>query len=299
MNAKRGNDGSLPAKPKTTSKTTNPTPSAAANERITVPIRTSGATSARSRTIRIRKTTASAIGGISFESWAAATRRSRSIAVGPPISTSSPTGLLGDRAQLRDPVVGRGRVGIVGERDLDQLARAGRCRRWRTSSTASWLGERLRDRRRFLRVGDDRVGRGAGSGRERLGEQVLAADRLDVVAEAARLGQAGVEVEPAERQQQQDHDRPDPDPARAARDPSRRSAARPVRLVGLVIADVGDERPERPAARDHEHRRQQRQHRDHRDRDAGRADRPEARRCPRRRPASGRAGPRSPSAPRR
>ena len=90
MNANSGNDGSTPAKPKITSKITSEIPSAAANDRITVPISSSGATSDRSSRIRIEKTTTSAIGMITFVSRAAAWRTSYSTADGPPTSMSSP-----------------------------------------------------------------------------------------------------------------------------------------------------------------------------------------------------------------
>ena len=51
---------------------------------MTVPIRTSGAITARSSPIRIRKTTRRMIGGITIESQPAASRTSNSTAVGPP-----------------------------------------------------------------------------------------------------------------------------------------------------------------------------------------------------------------------
>ncbi len=89
-NAYSGSDGSIPAKPKTTSKTTRLKPSDAAKESTTVAISSSGATTARSSRMRIRNTTVSAIGGIRMLSRAAAVRTSRSIADGPPTSTSSP-----------------------------------------------------------------------------------------------------------------------------------------------------------------------------------------------------------------
>ena len=51
---------------------------------ITVPIRISGATTARSSNTRIRNTTISTIGGITVESQPAASRTSNSTAVAPP-----------------------------------------------------------------------------------------------------------------------------------------------------------------------------------------------------------------------
>ena len=86
MKAKSGNPGSLPGKPKTTSNTTAPTPSAAAKLSTTVAMSSSGATSARSRNARITNTITSAIGTSSFVSDSVATRRSRSTADGPPTS---------------------------------------------------------------------------------------------------------------------------------------------------------------------------------------------------------------------
>ena len=65
-------------------------PSAAANDRITVPISSSGAISARSSRIRMRSTTTSAIGMITRVSRDAAWRTSYSIADGPPTSDASP-----------------------------------------------------------------------------------------------------------------------------------------------------------------------------------------------------------------
>src|SRR3954465_13167341 len=53
---------------------------------MTVPIRTSGATTARSSAVRIRNTTTSTIGGVTFESQAAASRTSNSTALAPPTS---------------------------------------------------------------------------------------------------------------------------------------------------------------------------------------------------------------------
>ncbi len=55
-----------------------------------MPMRMRGARSARSRSARIRNTTTSASGTITRLSRAAATRGSRSSAVGPPTSTPDP-----------------------------------------------------------------------------------------------------------------------------------------------------------------------------------------------------------------
>ena len=61
-----GNPGSEPAKPKTYSKSSAERPSAAPKDSTTVAIRISGATSARSRTMRISRTTASTSGMITL-----------------------------------------------------------------------------------------------------------------------------------------------------------------------------------------------------------------------------------------
>ena len=62
--ANNGNDGSEPAKPKTYLNSRAEMPSAAPNERITVPTRISGATIARSSPIKISSTTTRTIGMI-------------------------------------------------------------------------------------------------------------------------------------------------------------------------------------------------------------------------------------------
>ena len=62
--ANSGNPGSDPAKPKTYSKSSAEMPSAAPNDSTTVAIRMSGASSARSRPMRISSTTSSTSGMI-------------------------------------------------------------------------------------------------------------------------------------------------------------------------------------------------------------------------------------------
>ena len=92
--ANSGSEGSAPGKPKITSKTTEPTPIAAAKDTITVPISRSGSVSARSSATRIRKTTSTAIGMMSRVSRAADWRKSCSTAVGPPTSVLWPPARL-------------------------------------------------------------------------------------------------------------------------------------------------------------------------------------------------------------
>ena len=76
-NANSGNPGSEPANPNTNSNNSAEMPSAAPNDRITVPIRMSGAVSALSRPTRIRNTTTRTIGMITLLSRVEATFVSR------------------------------------------------------------------------------------------------------------------------------------------------------------------------------------------------------------------------------
>ena len=76
-NANSGNPGSDPAKPKTYSNSSAEMPRAAPKDRTTVPIRISGAATARSRPIRIRNTTTRTIGMITLLSRLEATLVSR------------------------------------------------------------------------------------------------------------------------------------------------------------------------------------------------------------------------------
>ena len=64
MKTNSGASAPIPGKSKTYSKKKAPSPSAAPNESTTVPIRTSGATTARRSATRMRNTSSSAIGTI-------------------------------------------------------------------------------------------------------------------------------------------------------------------------------------------------------------------------------------------
>ena len=184
-----------------------------------MPIRTSGATTARSRPIRIRKTTRRMIGGITIESQPAASRTSNSTAVGPPTRVLGRDGVrrLADRF---DQVEGLGRVRVRFEGRLDQDA--GRP-----------FGDRPRDRldpvrplppppappATSARFWDDDVGQRGRARGEALVEQVLAFDRFDFGAVAVFAGQVGREEGEAAAEDQQDAERAEHDPARRDRDP--------------------------------------------------------------------------------
>ena len=99
-----GNEVSAPPKPKTWSKTSALTPSAATNDSTTVAISISGATIARSSSARMRNTTTRTTGMIRFRSCAAARWTSRLIAVLPPTSASAP-GTACTAARTRSIVV--------------------------------------------------------------------------------------------------------------------------------------------------------------------------------------------------
>src|SRR2546423_7691507 len=90
MNASNGSDASTPLKLKTYSNTSTPAPNAAANDRITVPISTSGTTRARRSRLRITNTTSSTSGAISLKSRVAAEFTSSCTAVGPPTRAPGP-----------------------------------------------------------------------------------------------------------------------------------------------------------------------------------------------------------------
>ena len=86
MKAKVGIDASKPASPTTKRMNRTEIPSVQRNERITLAISTSGATSARSRIARIIAITSSASGAISFRSLSIAWSKSYWIAEPPPTS---------------------------------------------------------------------------------------------------------------------------------------------------------------------------------------------------------------------
>ena len=90
-NAYSGMLGSPPGKPNTWLNTSAEAPSVAANDSTLASSSTSGATTARSSTIRTRKITPSTTGMMRLRSRAAIARTSRLIAVVPPTTTASPT----------------------------------------------------------------------------------------------------------------------------------------------------------------------------------------------------------------
>ena len=225
--------------PKTTSKTTALTPSAAPKDRITVPISSSGATIARSSSTRMRKTIRSAIGTISRVSRRAASALSSAIAVWPPTSTPSPPASLRGRTDRPDEVERLVAVGVLGERRVEHDALL-------AAHARAHLGDALgAARRRGARrargcVGDDDLGRRAAAARERLGEQLLALDRLDLLAEAVALRQALLEVEHAGAQTASSSAVADPHAARARRHALADPPPDAVRLVGALVAQVRD-----------------------------------------------------------
>ncbi len=89
-NTNSGSEVSAPAKPNTCLNSSALRPRAAVNDSTTVAIRTSGATTARSSSIRIRNTTSSTTGMISRLSEDAARAVSSTIAVPPPTWASAP-----------------------------------------------------------------------------------------------------------------------------------------------------------------------------------------------------------------
>src|ERR1700709_557717 len=181
---------------------------------MTVPIRTSGAITARSRTIRIRKTTRRMIGGITFESQLAASRTANYTAVGAPAPAAGGGGLA-DRLARGEGV---GRVGVGLEYGLDQEPGLSLGNRLRDAFDAADLGYRLPHRAHFGSPWHDDVGQGGGPGREALVEQVLPFGRLDFGAVAVFAGQVGREGGEAEAEDQQQADRAEHDPAGGDRD---------------------------------------------------------------------------------
>ena len=91
MNAKVGIEASRPASPTTKRMNRIESPSVQRNDRITLAISTSGATSARSRIARMIAITSSASGTISFRSRSVAWSKSYWIALPPPTSTVAPS----------------------------------------------------------------------------------------------------------------------------------------------------------------------------------------------------------------
>ena len=171
-----------------------------------MPIRISGATTARSSPIRIRNTTSRMIGGITVESQPAASRTSNSTAVGPPISVPG-ADRVGRVADRRDQFEGVSRVGVRREHRLDEDA--GR-------PFGDGGGDRLdavdpatvlRTAGDFGAVGDDDVGQRRGPGGEALVEQVLAFGRLDFGPVAVFAGQVGREGGEAGAENEQQGDR--------------------------------------------------------------------------------------------
>ena len=147
-----------------------------------------------------------------------------------------------------------------------------------TSPTAAATASRLR------RVGHDDVGRDRVALRERLGEQLLALDRLDLADVAVAAVRPVEKFRIAEAADDQDRGGRDPDPPRGAGDALADPAPDAVRLVGALVADVRDavvpaedrgrQNARRPMIASSAGRK--REHREHRHGDAHRADRAQA-----------------------
>ena len=159
-----------------------------------------------------------------------------------------PARLLERRAQVRDEVVGLGRVRVGLEHGAEQHAALALGGGAHLGDAVEVLGGG-RDRLHVGRVGDDDLGRRAGAGREGLRQQLLALDRLDLLAIGVALREAGVDGQEAERHHDQHRRGADPHAARVAGDAVADLAPGAVRLVGAGVAEV--RHPVAPA----EHRR--------------------------------------------
>ena len=160
-------------------------------------------------------------------SRAAASRTSYSIADGPPTSTPGPPARLTAARRSRDQVERGRRVGLGLEHGAEQRALRARCAgRAGPSATPSTSRERAADRADVAAARHDHVGRRGRARRERLREQLLALDRLDLVAEGVGLRQARVDRQQPERADHEHARGADPDPPRARAPRARRRAAR-------------------------------------------------------------------------